>query len=107
MKKRLDVQTWATGKEKTIVAAKCRNKEDKEKIMENKKKLGKDRIYVDKDLIWNKRKMGEKVVELARHLRTTEKRVRKGYNNVSGENEEWIWNKKVKKYFHMAEDEEE
>lgn len=36
------IKTWKTGKEKKIIIAKCKSSEDKEKIMESKKKLGKE-----------------------------------------------------------------
>lgn len=71
----------------------------KKKIMRNKSKLGRERIYIDNDLTWNERRVREKVLEKARELRKLGKRFRIGFNKVSTEEEEWIWSKKEQRWF--------
>lgn len=52
MKRRLEieVEAWKTGKDKNKIVAKCGSRPAKEKLMENKKKLGLERVYIDNDL---------------------------------------------------------
>lgn len=41
---------WKTDKDKGMLVTKCRSREEKERIMENKKKLGTERIYINNGL---------------------------------------------------------
>lgn len=41
--RRCITKVWLIGKEKKMVVAKCRSRKEKDKIMENKKKLGTER----------------------------------------------------------------
>lgn len=59
---------WAIGKERKMIVVKCISRRDKE-MMENKKKLGRGKVYIENDLTWNERRTREKVVELAKDLR--------------------------------------
>lgn len=44
-------KVWQAGKGKELIFAKCRSREEKERVIENNKKLRKERIYIDNDLI--------------------------------------------------------
>lgn len=40
-------ETWRTGKNKSVIVARCKEESEKEKIMRNKKKLGEERVHCD------------------------------------------------------------
>lgn len=83
------IEVWRTGRQRKKVV-KYKSREEKERIMVNKKKLGTEKIFIDNDPIWEERKT--KILEKARELRMTVAVVRIGYSKVSNENEKWIWN---------------
>lgn len=43
-------EVWRTGRGRQIIVAKCNSRNDKEKIMKNKKKLKGSRIFIENDL---------------------------------------------------------
>lgn len=44
-----------------VIVAKVENEERKRKIMINKNRLGKDKIFIENDLTWKERKLQEKI----------------------------------------------
>lgn len=66
-----------------MTVAKCKKRRDKESIMENKKKLRGERIFIDNDLTQNKRRVREKVVNLAKQI-IQGKRAKIGFKRVIG-----------------------
>lgn len=60
---------WRTGKEKNKIVVICRSREEKERVMKNKKKLETQRIFIDNDLTWKERRVKENVLEKAREVK--------------------------------------
>lgn len=100
-------ETWRTGKERRLVVAKCRTREEKEKIMENKRKLGMERVFIDNDLAWKERRVKVKILEKAREIKRKGKKVKIGYNKVISDREVWFWNERENKWFQKKRDAEE
>ncbi|KAJ3662510.1 hypothetical protein Zmor_006855 [Zophobas morio] len=71
-------------------------KEDKLKVMQNKKKLkneGGDRIYINDDWTPEERDVNKKIREIAKEERNKGKQVKLGYSKLTIEGKTYRWNK--------------
>lgn len=56
-------------KKMKVLIAKCKSRKDKQKIMESKKKLETERMYIDNDLTCNERRTRQIVIKFTKQLR--------------------------------------
>lgn len=82
-----------------MIIAVCKDEKEKTNIMRNKSKIGRERVFIDNDLSWDERIIRGKVLEKARELRGKGKRIKVGFNKITTEEEEWMWNKREDKWF--------
>lgn len=75
-----------------MVGAECRNKEEKDSIMENKKKLKGTKFYVD-DLTYKERRNREELWKITKKHREQGKIVKIGYNKLIVDGEVCKWDK--------------
>lgn len=104
LKRKIDVEAnlvevWRVGEGRERIVARCRNEEEKERIMRNKKNLGRERVFIENDLTYKERRMRERAVEKARDLRKQGLKVKAGMNKVFGEKDDWVWDNKEEKWF--------
>lgn len=59
-------EVWRVGTKKEKIIAKCKDMQEKENILKNKKKLGKGRVFIDNDLTYNERRIRERTLDKAR-----------------------------------------
>lgn len=101
------VDMWHVRIRKERIVARCKDLENKEKMMKNKKLLGKEQVFIDNDLTFNERRMRERVVNIARRLKKEGLKVKAGFNKVYGENCDWIWSVRENKWFRKEKSREE
>lgn len=82
---------WIIKGKSKMVGAECRSKEEKDGVMENKKKLKGSEFYVDNDLTYKERRNKEELWKLAKKYREQGKIVKIGYNKLIIEEEEFKW----------------
>lgn len=75
-----------------MIVARVENEEKKNEIMRNKSKLRVDRIYIEKDLSWEKRKIQEKIRNWAREQKRKRKEIKIGIGRIKigGKWRNWI-----------------
>lgn len=74
-----------------LIGAECRSKEEKNRIMENKKKLKREKFYVDNDLTYKKRRNKEELWKIAKKYREQGKIVKISYNKLIVDEEVCKW----------------
>lgn len=99
------MEIWITGGDKSKIA-KCGSRMEKEKIMENKKKLGTERKYIDNGLAWKEARIREEVIKKKKEMRGRGVRTRVVFNKVSMDEGEWTWSEKEKWVFKAKRQEE-
>lgn len=63
--------------------------------MNNKKKIGSERVYIDNDLTWKERRVNEKVMEKHRELRRNGQGAKMIHNKVINVKEIWTWSERT------------
>ena len=82
-----------------MIEVECKDRADKEKIIEKKYKLKGSDCFIDHDLTFKERRNKEKIWNLAREYKEKGKSVKIGYNKLVIDNEEYKWDKWREKIF--------
>ena len=94
--------TWRirTKSDKFLLGAQCKSYEVKKEIMENKKKLGEKEIYIENDLTWKERQIRDKAWKMAMNIRDVGKKAMVvGQRKVRTEKGTWKWSERRERWF--------
>ncbi len=97
-------RTWVIrGKAKSKIGVECENREEKEKIMEEKSKLKGTDCFIDHNLTWQERRNKERLNGLAREWRSEGKPVKVRRNKLTVGDTTYFWNEREDRLFREGE----
>ena len=82
------------------ISVQCINTEEKKNIMMNKKKLGEKEVYIENDLTWKERQIREKTWTKFKEIRGEGKKAMiTGLRKIRAEEGTWTWSEWKGKWF--------
>lgn len=85
------------GYEKKLVWVKLSTFEDKEKVMENKKKLGAERVFIEHDRTREERDIQRAIARKAKELKERNQNVKIGFKKLEVDGVKYRWSEREKK----------